>query len=157
MSDLAALLAAPGRQVHVLDLVEAAGGPPRSAAEASTGPVLDSAARAAYTRRLRELQSELEEADRANDRGRSEKLSAEREFLVAELGAAVGLRGRDRMTGDRVEKARKAVAMRVTGALRAIESAHPQLGRHLRSAVSTGRFCCYRPDLPVQWRLRDRS
>ena len=53
MRDLAVLLARPGREVHVLDLVEASGGPPRAAAGSDLGPVIDAAARAAYKQRLR--------------------------------------------------------------------------------------------------------
>ena len=41
LRDLAVLLARPGRAVPVLDLVEAAGGPPAAAAGADLGPVLD--------------------------------------------------------------------------------------------------------------------
>jgi hypothetical protein len=51
-----------------------------------------------------------------------------------------------------VERARKAVTMRIATAVRAIESVHPELARHLRNSVSTGRFCGYRPDRPVTWR-----
>lgn len=47
MRDLAVLLARPGEEVHVLDLVEAAGGPARVAADADVGPVLDAPARSA--------------------------------------------------------------------------------------------------------------
>jgi hypothetical protein len=152
MSDLRHLLANPEREIHVLDLVELAGGPAAAAADGDTGPVLDATGRRAYTKRLREIEADLEAADAAADRGRAERLSAEREFLLAELGAALGLGGRDRVTGDHAERARKAVTMRVATALRAIEAAHPALAKHLNSAVSTGRFCCYRPEQRVTWR-----
>ena len=46
MRDLAVLLARPGREVHVLDLVEASGGPSRAEAGTDTGPMIDAAARA---------------------------------------------------------------------------------------------------------------
>jgi hypothetical protein len=151
MADLAALLGRPGQEVHVLDLVEAAGGPPAGAADAGTGPVLDRAARAAYRERLAELEDDLAEADADRDTGRAERLRAERDFLAAELGAALGLGGRPRMEGDRTERARKAVTMRIATALKAIDAVHPELARHLRLAVSTGRFCAYRPEQPTSW------
>src|SRR5207253_1309315 len=56
MTDLAALLAQPGRQVHVLDLMERSGGPPAAAVGHDLGPALDGRARAAYRRRLGELE-----------------------------------------------------------------------------------------------------
>ena len=50
-----------------------------------------------------------------------------------------------------VDRARKAVTMRIGAALRAIEAADPALARHLRNAVKTGRSCTYRPDGDVTW------
>ena len=94
MRDLAVLLARPGREVHVLDLVEAAGGPSRAEAGTDTGPMIDAAARAAYRRRLVDLEEEIETAARDSDLGRLATLEAEKDFLVAELAAALGLGGR---------------------------------------------------------------
>jgi AAA ATPase domain len=153
MRDLAVLLVQPGHEVHVLDLVEAAGGPSRAEAGTDTGPMVDAAARSAYRRRLMDLEEEIDEASRDHDRGRLEKLGAEKEFLAAELSAALGLGGRMRVTGDRTERARKAVVMRIGTALKAIETVHPELARHLRNSVSTGRFCSYRPDQRLTWQL----
>ena len=73
----------------------------------------------------------------------------ERTFLLAELGAAVGLAGRPRLALDPAERARKAVAWRVRNSINHIEAAHPALGRHLRHAVRTGSFCKYDPDQPT--------
>jgi hypothetical protein len=152
MGDLASLLVRPGREVHVLDLVEAAGGPPAGAAEAGTGPVLDRRARAAYQARLAELDGDIAAAEGDADIGTAERLGTERDFLAAELGAALGLGGRVRTGGDRTERARKAVTMRVATALKAIDGVHPDLARHLRLTVSTGRFCAYRPEQPTTWK-----
>jgi hypothetical protein len=151
--DLATLLAAPGRDVHVLDLVEAAGGPGRSEVGGSTGPLLDATARSAYGRRLQELEAELDAATVDNDLGRVERLEQEKEFLVAELSAALGLGGRTRVSGDPVERARKAVTMRISTALKAIDAVHPELAHHLKVSVTTGRSCRYDPDQPVDWHL----
>ena len=70
MRDLAVLLARPGQEVHVLDLVEASGGPSRAAAGSDTGPMIDAAARAAYKQRLLDLEDEIETAARDSDLGR---------------------------------------------------------------------------------------
>jgi tetratricopeptide (TPR) repeat protein len=153
MADLGTLLRRPGEEVHVLELVEAAGGPALAvaAAEGDTGPVLDSTARAAYADRLRDLETEIAAARAAADAARVEALRSEADFIAGELERALGLGGRPRVTGDRVEKARKAVAMRIATAMRTIEADHPALGRHLRVSVRTGRFCSYRPEHPLRW------
>jgi hypothetical protein len=151
--DIAVLLGRPGQEIHVLDLVEGSGGPSRVEAGTDTGPTIDAAARSAYRRRLVDLEEEIDDASRDHDQGQLEKLGAEKDFLAAELSAALGLGGRVRVTGDRTERARKAVAMRIGTALKAIENVHPELARHLRNSVSTGRFCSYRPDQEQTWQL----
>jgi hypothetical protein len=147
------LLGRPGQEVHVLDLVEGSGGPSRAETGTDTGPMIDAAARSAYRRRLVDLEEEIDEASRDHDQGRLEKLGAEKDFLAAELSAALGLGGRVRVTGDPTERARQAVAVRIGTALKAIETVHPELARHLRNSVSTGRFCSYRPDHQLTWQL----
>ncbi|MCW2540951.1 MAG: hypothetical protein JWN95_2676 [Frankiales bacterium] len=146
--DLAALLTRAGTPIHVLDLVGAgrAGG-------GDTGPALDQQARMAYKTRLRELTDELAEAEQFADVGRAERLRTEQEFLAHELAAALGLGGRARVTGDPVERARKAVSMRIAAAIKAIDQVHPSLGRHLRASVHTGRHCVYEPEDEVTWQL----
>jgi hypothetical protein len=145
--DLATLLAHPRVPVHVLDLV--GNGP----AQGDTGPLLDQQARSAYKARLRELAGELDEAEQYADVGRVDRLRAEQEFLVHELAAALGLGGRVRASGDPVERARKAVSMRIGAAIKAIDQVHQPLARHLRASVRTGRHCVYEPEEDVSWRL----
>jgi hypothetical protein len=43
------------------------------------------------------------------------------------------------------------VAWRIRAAVKQIAEAHPELGRHLRSAVRTGAWCAYRPEVRVEW------
>ncbi len=153
LRDLAVLLATPRREVAAVDLVEAGGGPARSALGGDTGPVLDAPARAAYKRRLVELEDEIETAALDHDEGRLERLQSERDFLIVELGSALGLGGRVRVGGDPAERARKAVTMRIRNTLKAMDAVHPELARHLRISVTTGRVCCYRPERDVAWQL----
>jgi hypothetical protein len=40
---------------------------------------------------------------------------------------------------------------RITAAIRRLEAAHPELGRHLSRAVRTGAFCVCDPDPPARW------
>ena len=157
--DVAKLIAARGRGIAAVDLV--GGGHRRSEAspagglrtESDLGEVLDAEARGQYRARLVELDEAISDADRCNDPHRGSRARDERTFLLAELGAAVGLAGRPRLALDPAERARKAVAWRVRDSINHIEAAHPALGRHLRHAVRTGSFCVYDPDQPTDWRL----
>jgi hypothetical protein len=150
--DLATLLAQPGRPVSALDLVEAGGGRPAAFTGGDLGPVLDATARRAYQTRIIELDDEIATAEAGADLARAEQLRAERDMIATELGNALGLGGRSRTMGDPVERARKAVTMRIRATIRGIEAADAGLGRHLRNAVKTGRMCVYEPDTEVTWR-----
>ena len=148
LRDLAVLLAQPGRDVHVFDLV---GSGVQDGGNA-LGPALDAAARRAYEDRIRSLTDDIEEASAMNDLGRAEALEDERDVLLGQLAAALGLSGRGRTAGaTSAERARKAVGMRIRGAIDRIDSEMPTLGRHLRHAVHTGLFCSYQPEHPVDW------
>jgi tetratricopeptide (TPR) repeat protein len=148
LHDLASLLASPGADVPVLRLLAGAAAEPFGSDER-----LDQTARAAYRRRLAELDDALDAAALGNDDRRVQVLGAERDALVAELSAAAGLGGRARRLGDPGERARTTVTARIRDAVRKIEQVHPALGAHLRESVVTGRLCRYEPASPVRWRL----
>jgi hypothetical protein len=46
------------------------------------------------------------------------------------------------------------VGWRVRAALRHAAEMHPELGRHLRTAVRTGTWCSYRPEAAIRWDVR---
>jgi DNA-binding PadR family transcriptional regulator len=159
---LSVLLAAPGREFHSLELVVTAQGHARpeghGPAEFSTGTgdageILDERAKTEYRYRLRDLESELDEADNWNDSERAARLRGEIDFLARELGAAVGLGGRDRRAASAAERARVNVTRAIGAALERITEHSPTLGRHLRVTIRTGTFCAYQPDprVPVTW------
>jgi predicted ATPase len=143
--DLAALLARQGAEVHCLELM---GG---GEVEGDAGPLLDARARGEYQARIRDLQTEIDDAQGANDLGRAERAETELDALVSQLEAAFGLGGRARKTGSAAERARSAVAWRLRAVLKRIDALHPELGRHLANAVRTGVWCSYRPETPVRW------
>jgi predicted ATPase len=163
LRDIARLIGTPGREVAAVDLAarEVVDTPRRAQTvaelglrvEGDVGEVLDAEARAEYRARLSELEVEINEAESNNDPERAGRDREERELLLAELGAAVGLGGRARRGLDPAERARKAVSGRIRDAISRIESAHPQLGRHLRRSVRTGSFCVYEPPEPAPWKL----
>jgi hypothetical protein len=163
MQYLAKLLAEPGREFHALDLVGGISvasprpteGNVRSRGEAlgHAGEILDPQAKAAYRRRLGEIEEDLSEAEALGDADRAERARTEREFLTAELAAAVGLGGRDRLAASASERARVNVTRAIKSALGRIQQHSPSLGRHLSTTIRTGTFCSYEPDprLPVTW------
>jgi tetratricopeptide (TPR) repeat protein len=166
MRYLARLLADPGREYHVLDLVAAetgsgaqvasshAAGLPRSAL-GDAGESLDAQAKDAYRRRLAEIDDDLEQARAIGDAERAAQADAEREFLVQELARAFGLGDRDRRAASASERARAAVTRAVRQAMTRITEHHPQLGQHLSRTIRTGTYCAYVPDprAPADWRL----
>jgi hypothetical protein len=147
VADLAVLLAAPGRDVHVSEL-EAV---PRPLLGGAAGETIDRRALAAYRERLSELAAEIDDADAANDPGRADRARAEHDAIVDHLSAALGVGGRARAAADPVERLRKAVTARVRDTIRRVESVHPSLGRHLAHSVRTGTWCAYAPEGDVTW------
>ncbi len=169
---LAVLLEAPGREFHALDLVALetggattpmiAGAVPHPAEDGvavthgDVGlPMIDDQARAAYRRRLSEVEEDIEDARAMNDLGRLDLAERDRDYLLAELGSALGLGGRLRTTGSSAERARTSVTRSLRYALDRLTEHHPDLGAHLALAVRTGTFCSYRPDpvAPLTWDL----
>jgi hypothetical protein len=159
---LARLLADPGREFHVLDLVAAeagqdAGDPaglPRTAF-GDAGEMLDARAKEAYRRRLAEIDEDIEQARADGDARRAAQADAERDFLVQELARAFGLSGRDRRAASASERARAGVTRAIRQAIARIGAHHASLGEHLGSTIRTGTYCAYSPDprAPSRWEL----
>jgi AAA ATPase domain len=154
LADLAALLAAPGREIAAADLVAAgSGGLGRADLRLGADEVLDETARRQIRRRLADLDEEIAEADAWADPERASRARAERDALVSEVAAATGLAGRARRLGDQDERARKAVTARIRYVIGRIGRVHPPLAAHLRVSVTTGTRCCYSPPAPASWQL----
>jgi tetratricopeptide (TPR) repeat protein len=151
MRYLAQLLAHPGREFHVLDLVAAETG--QQTALGDAGEILDEQAKTAYHRRLTEIEDDIEQARALGDAAREAQADAERDFLVRELARAVGLGGRDRRSASASERARSGVTRAVRQGIARIGEHHPDLGEHLNRAVRTGTYCAYLPDpgAPAAW------
>jgi hypothetical protein len=151
IADLARLLAAPGREIHCLELMGA------GVEQGGSGEVLDLTARRAYEDRIRDLQEDVEAAERDNDLARIDRAQAELDALVEQLASALGLGGRDRQAGGSAERARSAVTQRVRSSIKRLAADHPPLGRHLEASITTGTFCSYRPEHPVAWQVSPPS
>ena len=166
MRYLARLLADPGREYHVLDLVSAeraesahadrdAGATLPRSGLGDAGELLDPTAKAAYRRRLAEIDDDLDQARAAGDIERAAQADAERDFLIRELARAFGLSGVARRAASAPERARASVTRAVRQAMARIGKHHPDLGQHLARTIRTGTYCAYLPDprAPAGWRL----
>jgi tetratricopeptide (TPR) repeat protein len=154
---LARLLAHPGREFHVLDMVadqtgsavDDDGGVEPGLTISSgldAGVLLDAQAKNAYRRRLAEIDEDSEEALAIGNHERAAQAEHERDFLVRELARAVGLGGRDRHAASMSERARASVTRAVRQAMARIDEHHPALGQHLDRTIRTGTYCTYSPD-----------
>jgi hypothetical protein len=169
---IALLLGAPGTDIHVLDMLHGADGPPSrpstptTAADAAAAglqasslsegeAVLDSEAKEVYRGRLRDLGEELEEARAWADPERVARLEMEVDALTGELARAAGLGGRDRTLPASAERARVSVTKAIRTTIRTIDRHCPVLGAHLSASIHTGRFCSYAPpgEAPPRWSL----
>ncbi|HEU4515484.1 MAG TPA: hypothetical protein VFR87_20420 [Nocardioidaceae bacterium] len=163
MHYLARLLATPGREFHVLDLVTVVHGAAVSLSATpeeglrvgadDAGPLLDDRARRAYRRRLAEVDEDIAEAEEMGDLERATLARADRDHVVAELARAFGLGGRARRAASSSERARGSVTRAIRYALKRIAEQHPVLADHLARTVRTGTYCAYEPDprAPITW------
>jgi tetratricopeptide (TPR) repeat protein len=167
---LACLLRRPGREVHVLELVREAEGLPTEPARGllpdaavesglrrsrldEADRLFDPQAKAAYRRRLHELEEDLEEARSWGDPERAARAEKEMEALTEELLRGAGLGGRNRALPSPAERARVSVTKAIRKAIRTIAGQCPALGDHLAASVRTGRYCSYAPpgEAPPTW------
>jgi hypothetical protein len=134
--------------VSVLELL----GDAAAASETTRGaPALDRRARGAIRDRLRDLDTEVDDAEANNDIERASAAREERQRLAESVARDLGLGGRARRIGDPVERARKTVSTRLRRAIVTVGRTHPELGRHLERSIDTGAWCAYRPAEPVTW------
>jgi hypothetical protein len=149
LRDVHTLISQRGRDVAAVELLDPGGAVHRTGSD----PVLDEHARAAYRRRLTDIDDAIAAALDRGDDNRAQRLDTERDALLAELQAATGLGGRRRRLGDDAERARKAVTGRIRDTLRRLEERHPTLTAHLDASIVTGGMCRYAPTDAIEWEL----
>lgn len=126
LGHIADLLAAPGRPLHVADMV---GSP-------TEGTLRDQLV-AECRSRLLSLADQP-----ASDPVAVALALAERERLETELAL---LTDDASPAGEIADRARRLVGIRIRAALERVDEALPELGGHLRRSVRTGTFCVYEP------------
>ena len=161
------LLQHPGYEFPVLMLVQqtrgaAAVGRTTTAAEAKDadlspndssgmGPLMDARALEEYRKRIKDLQEDIDEAERNNNSEAAANAREEQQLLESQLSEAFGLGGQPRPVGSPQEKARKAVSKAIHRAIRNIKKENQHLGDHLSNAIYIGAYVSYRPESSVDW------
>jgi pimeloyl-ACP methyl ester carboxylesterase len=146
LSDLALLLANPGREIAAATLMS--GG---ETAPPLREPILDERARGQIRHRVRLLDETIAEAEAAGNEAAALRAADEKDQLLRELRVTTGLGGRRRALADASERARKAVSGRIRDSIAKIRVQLPELGLHLESTIVTGSQCAYRPTQPIVW------
>ena len=144
MKMLARLVAQPGREIHVLDLVSEDGAALPDRGDA--GEVLDAKALGQYRDRIRDLTLEVERLEAQNEGEPAIAAQRELEVLQSEVARAVGLGGRRRRAAAPAERARTSTQRRLRTAIRKIAEQNPLLGERLAREIRTGTFCIYLPE-----------
>jgi TolB-like protein/Tfp pilus assembly protein PilF len=144
LHDIAKLLQRPEIQFHCTELMG-------SLLDSPGNKTLDPKAINDYKKRIRELQSQMEEVEGVGDGKSYLEIREEYESLLAYLSKAMGTGGEARKTGSSLEKARSAVTWRIRSTIKKIEKVNPQLGKHLSNSIKTGTFCSYVPESVHRW------
>ncbi|MEJ7804056.1 MAG: hypothetical protein WKH68_11920 [Candidatus Limnocylindria bacterium] len=151
LSYVATLVAAPGTERHVLDLVDrleglgGAGDPDRRSI-GDAGPLLDSGARTAYRRRIEALRGDIDEALATHAFDHAEALQEELDLLVSQLASAFGIGGSARVAASASERARLNVTRAIRAAAKRLDEALPGAGAALDRRIRTGLYCVYTPE-----------
>ncbi|MGY6501276.1 MAG: hypothetical protein ACXIVQ_10355 [Acidimicrobiales bacterium] len=155
---LAELIACPGVERHVFDLVDVVEGVDESRLVdrrqlGEAGPMSDATARAGYRRQVESLRAEADDAIARGELDRAIELETELDVLVAHLAAAFGLGGAERAASSAAERARLNVTRSLRTAVRSVSEMLPGPGAALDRAIRTGRFCVFDPsaDEAVRW------
>ena len=159
---IAHLLAHPGEEFHVLDLITAIDGVANTGSRETNqnlritndlgdaGEILDRRSKMEYRHRRDDLRAELDDAEAANDRGRTQRIRAELEMIDEQLASSMGLGGRDRKAADHSERARDRIRKSIHKSLASIRENDPSLGHHLTTCIRTGYLCSYYPDPAIR-------
>jgi len=147
---LAELVAHPGIEHHVLDLVElvdpaGADLAARRGQLGDAGPAIDAQAKATYRMRIEELRAAVEDALALGDEDQAALLKSKVDAIARELARAIGLGGRARRVASGAERARINLTRTIRAAIARIQQADQVAGDALERDTRTGIFCSYQP------------
>lgn len=112
----------------------------------------DNQTRREVSRRIKEFEQELAEAESPRDADRIARIENDISSLKSYLKSGTGLGGRSRSFSSPAENARRAVSRAIHRTSETIRTYHPQLGRHLESSLKIGSSCVYSPETLTTWK-----
>lgn len=145
--DIHKLLSHPTENFHCLDLMNT------GLNEQNLTESIDKKAKSEYLKRIKKLQTDIEDAEEMNNSSRVNKLQEEYDAILNHLSQSLGLGGKTRKIGSSVEKARSAITWRIRSAIKKIKPLHPELAKHLSISIKTGTNCSYNPEFSNNWIL----
>lgn len=146
------LMEKPGRKIASYELAEYNSKIVK--AEKSNATIVDSDYKKDIVKNMKELEEELEEANRNKDISRQETISIKIEKLK-KFARSTQYRGKSKNLGPNVEdKARSSITLAIKRTIEKIEGTNmPKFASHLSQNISTGLFCSYTPHESIQWEL----
>lgn len=116
-------------------------------------PTFDRTAEINFEKRRRDLRRELDQAETHNDEATTERVRGELEDLESEVKAAAGLGNTSRPLGplNPAKKAQVAAGQAIHRAYKTMRDSMPELVKHLKASITTGRECAYRPSTQYDW------
>ena len=121
----------------------------------SNNPKLDAKAKRSYKKRLEDIELEMAEAKKNHDQIGLERLQEEKQSLIDELKASIGLGGRDRQLGGPTPEVRaaKTVSKAIERAKHALrQKGMGKLADHIRDSIQlVGTGFVYNPSILPDW------
>lgn len=122
----------------------------------SKDTLLDKEAIAAYRKYYSKLKDELEDETTSKCKEEKDDIEKEMEKVIKVLTAGCDKNGEPRKIADEAEKARKAIRKAIKESLDKIKddkNGHPVLWKHFKSTLTTGKFCSYKSEKYIPWKL----
>ncbi len=151
MEYIAHLLGSAGQEIHCTNLRDVVAGETTKRHFGSAGEVITKDGLKEYADSLRENREEQEEARKAHDVGRLEKLQEVEAALQKEMDGATGLHGKRREVASDRKRAQQSISKAIHRAIDAILKEHQPLGQHLSRCLKIAEFLSYESDQPIPW------
>lgn len=149
------LLSKPNDQVFVLELRAILDGknPEMIAQPQSREEVVDQATFSNLKKQYLELQSDLDNARRDENKLAEKEIKQEMENIIQYIYGVKTLNGETRKVSDSFEKARSATSKAFWRSVNLIRAKLPQFATHLEKSCVVGVVCNYSPEQKIDWLL----
>jgi hypothetical protein len=112
--------------------------------------IFDAQAIASIRVTLNRLKDRIKDAKELGKVKTQAKLEEERDRILHELNAGLGMAGQPRKSDDAMEKSRKRVQLAIASEIERLNATFPDFAKHLKW-LTTGTECSYQPHPPHDW------